>query len=118
MSEQEKAKCDLCGEDMPAGEEMFKIHGYSGDCPAPPLKKVDSTSDARTVNNVVRHEYRVLSDAEKAQVKAIKDKGAEMIGLIQSIPLKMPHGPASAELIQAQIKVEEAVFWAVKHITA
>lgn len=32
--------CELCGEPMPKGEEMFKYHGYSGDCPRPPLKKV------------------------------------------------------------------------------
>lgn len=25
---------------MPAGEEMFNFHGYSGPCPKPPLKKV------------------------------------------------------------------------------
>jgi hypothetical protein len=24
---------------MPPGEEMFKYHGYSGDCPKPPLPK-------------------------------------------------------------------------------
>lgn len=28
--------CELCGEPMPAGEEMFKYHGLSGDCPKPP----------------------------------------------------------------------------------
>lgn len=28
-------KCGLCGEPMPAGEEMFKFHGYSGPCPKP-----------------------------------------------------------------------------------
>jgi hypothetical protein len=33
------AKCDLCGEPMPEGEEMFKYHGYSGNCPKPPLPK-------------------------------------------------------------------------------
>lgn len=33
------AKCGICGEPMPAGEEMFKFHGYSGDCPKPPLPK-------------------------------------------------------------------------------
>lgn len=33
----EKATCQLCGEPMPAGEEMFKYHGYSGPCPKPPL---------------------------------------------------------------------------------
>lgn len=31
--------CELCGEPMPAGEEMFKYHGYSGPCPKPPLVK-------------------------------------------------------------------------------
>lgn len=31
--------CALCGEPMPAGEEMFKYHGYSGECPKPPLPK-------------------------------------------------------------------------------
>lgn len=31
-------KCELCGEPMPAGEEMFKYHGYSGPCPKPPLR--------------------------------------------------------------------------------
>jgi hypothetical protein len=32
------AKCSLCGEPMPAGEEMFKYHGYSGSCPKPVRK--------------------------------------------------------------------------------
>lgn len=32
----EIARCDLCGEPMPPGEQMFKIHWYSGDCPKPP----------------------------------------------------------------------------------
>ena len=31
--------CELCGEPMPLGEEMFKYHGYSGPCPKPPLPK-------------------------------------------------------------------------------
>lgn len=28
-----EATCELCGEPMPAGEQMFKFHGYSGPCP-------------------------------------------------------------------------------------
>jgi hypothetical protein len=28
-----KGMCGLCGEPMPAGEEMFKFHGLSGPCP-------------------------------------------------------------------------------------
>lgn len=35
----EVAKCAICGEPMPQGEEMFKYHGYSGDCQKPPLPK-------------------------------------------------------------------------------
>lgn len=31
--------CNLCGEPMPEGEEMFKYHGFSGSCPKPPLPK-------------------------------------------------------------------------------
>ena len=73
-------------------------------------ERVDSTSDARTVNNVMRHEYRVLSDAEKASMKAIKDKGLELHELIKGIG-------QSRELSLAATKTEEAVMWAVKHIT-
>lgn len=31
------SNCELCGEPMPKGEEMFKYHGSSGPCPKPPL---------------------------------------------------------------------------------
>jgi hypothetical protein len=33
------ARCGLCGEPMPPGEQMFQYHGYSGPCPKPPLPK-------------------------------------------------------------------------------
>ena len=39
MTDPVRSLCTLCGEPMPAGEEMFKFHGYSGPCPAPPLPK-------------------------------------------------------------------------------
>jgi hypothetical protein len=71
---------------------------------------VGSASDDRTANNVMRHEYRVLSDAEKAQMLAIKDKGAELLSLIDQVG-------GSRELSIAKTKTEEAVMWAVKHIT-
>lgn len=32
--------CEICGEPMPPGEEMFMYHGASGDCPKPPLPDV------------------------------------------------------------------------------
>ncbi len=71
---------------------------------------VDSTSDKRTVNNVMRHAYRVLTDEEKAQMQAIKDKGLELWNLIDSFG-------ASRELSLAKTASEESVMWAVKHIT-
>jgi hypothetical protein len=33
------SNCEICGEPMPPGEEMFKFHGYSCECPKPPLKR-------------------------------------------------------------------------------
>lgn len=73
------------------------------------LKTVDITSDARTVNNVMRHAYRVLSEEEKTTMQVVKDKGLELHELIS-------HIGSSRELSLANTKVEEAVMWAVKHI--
>lgn len=40
--------CELCGELMPTGEEMFKFHGYSGLCPRPPIKLEDPVERVAT----------------------------------------------------------------------
>lgn len=81
--------------------------------------QVESTSDQRTVNNTVRHQYRVLSDAEKAQMAAIKDKGAEFLELLHIVGGNPGvDRQSSRELSIAQTKIEEAVMWAVKHVTA
>ena len=71
---------------------------------------VNSTSDGRVVNNVMRHEYRVLSDEEKQAIQKIKDMGLEMHELIDGIG-------QSRELSLAKTKIEEAVMWGVKHLT-
>jgi hypothetical protein len=70
-----------------------------------------STDDARVQNNGLRHTYRVLSDAEKAQMVAIKDAGQTLLDLINA-------AGKSRELSIAVTKTEEAVMWAVKHVTA
>jgi hypothetical protein len=72
---------------------------------------MDSTSDERTANNMVRHEYRVLTDEEKAAMKDLKDMGLAFIELCNAIG-------NSRELSLAKTKMEEAVMWAVKHVTA
>ena len=73
--------------------------------------QVPSESDARTVNNAVRHTYRVLTDAEKATMVEIKDLGAAFIALIDT------QGSTRENSI-AKTKVEEAVMWAVKSLTS
>jgi hypothetical protein len=77
---------------------------------------VSSTSDERTVNNAssgdaVRHNYRVLSEDEKARMSTIKSCGQEFLDIIAQCG-------TSRELSIAKTKIEEAVMWAVKHVTA
>jgi hypothetical protein len=72
--------------------------------------RMNSADDSRTVNNVMRHEYRVLTDEEKRFMERIKNIGADFYLLLAGIG-------QSRELSLAKTKIEEAVMWAVKHIT-
>lgn len=72
---------------------------------------VDSASDDRTANNAVRHKYRVLTDAEKAQMVELKDIGAAFLAKCDEIG-------QSREMSLAKTNAEQAVMWAVKHVTA
>jgi hypothetical protein len=71
-----------------------------------------SENDKRIVNNTMRHEYRVLSDAEKAAMDRIKDWGANGMNVL------MDCVPVGRERSIAITKLEEAVMWAVKGLTA
>lgn len=62
----EKATCELCGEAMPPGEEMFKFHGYSGPCPKPPLPPSQSAQEPAIL--------RLVEEAERL-LKALPDYG-------------------------------------------
>lgn len=78
----------------------------TGDAP----QSIPSTDEARTINNTMRHQYKVLSDAEKHNMTVVKDIGLsfhEYLGNLGN----------SRELSLAKTKIEEAVMWAVKHIT-
>ena len=75
-----------------------------------PHSEFNSTNDERADNNVVRHEYRILTDAEKENMKKIKDMGADFIKFVDMFPNKR-------EYSLAKTKIEEAVMWAVKGLT-
>lgn len=71
---------------------------------------IKSESDDRTANNAVRHTYRSLTDDEKQQMVDLKDLGAAFIAKCQFIG-------ASREMALAITNAEQAVMWAVKHVT-
>jgi hypothetical protein len=93
---------------------MGEPHSTIVDGQAVPIASVASESDDRVVNNAgnaVRHAYRVLSDEEKKLMVEIKDLGAALLEKLAGIG-------SSREISIAKTKTEEAVMWAVKHITA
>lgn len=86
---------------------------------------VDSAGDARTVNNLMRHQYRVLSEDEKQAMVRIKDLGLDFVRELHLVGGSLHHFEVDGdrakqqwrELAIAQTKIEEAVMWAVKHLT-
>lgn len=87
--------------------------------------RVDGEGDDRTVNNAVRHQYRVLTEEEKAAMLRIKDAGAALIALIvEQDPVFGRNGRlvqehmclADRNLELARRHVEDAVMRAVRHI--
>lgn len=105
------------------GVEVAKLKSmaiaYLSDMASEPVE-VDATSDARTVNNSTRQQYRVLSDTEKAQVDSLKELGAMFIGLCHEIGGTDPEGEraGSRNLSLAITHAEDAVMRAVRHVTA
>ena len=85
------SKCEICGEPMPPGFEMFKFHGADGnDCPKPPLAKTEVMveyihRDTRDGEfwidiNVNRQPYQQLGPFEtKAERQRAHDDLLEML---------------------------------------
>lgn len=67
----EQSRCELCGEPMPEGEEMFNFHGYSGPCPKPmkPIvaPKVFTAAEVDAITKPLTEEITAL----RAQVEAL-----------------------------------------------
>ncbi len=75
------------------------------------MSKIDSTDDQRVESNTMRHQYRTLSEPEKTLVSAVKGAGDAFLEALKSCP-------QGRETALARTKIEEAVFWAVKGVTA
>jgi hypothetical protein len=76
--ERDAARCELCGEPMPVGEEMFKFHGYSGSCPKPPLQKTRPKSSWELRAEAAEARVTEL-EATLARVTAEKDEAQAQI---------------------------------------
>lgn len=83
------------------------------------MSTVNSTSDERVINNVMRHNYRVLAANEKLLMQELKDLGLQFYNLLHKVGDTScdQERLASRELSLAATKIEEAVMWGVKHIT-
>ena len=75
------------------------------------MNKFDSGSDERANQDPVRKSYRKLTEDEVAQMHDLKDKGQAFIDACNALG-------ASRELSLAITNAEQAVMWAVKHVTA
>lgn len=78
--------------------------------------EIPSTSDDRTKNNSTRLKYRLLTDEEKAAIDWFKQTG-EAFDKYCAENIAAEAG-SKRELEIARFKIEEAVMWAVKGITA
>lgn len=80
-----------------------------------------STDNRRVTNNIMRHNYRTLSDTEKKQMDELKDAGLAFVQLLHRVggtdPAPNDARQSSRYLSLSQTAIEEAVMWAVKHVT-
>lgn len=77
-------RCEICGEMMPRGEEMFKFHGYSGPCPKPPLSH--SKKSAIQIASVI-----VNSSFPEAQDQNIRCMAEAVVKLTEENAKKSEH---------------------------
>ena len=66
-------KCELCGEPMPEGEEMFKFHGYSGPCPKSPTRKIQMSNFRRENRYIVIKMKDALKYLTPAQFRELSN---------------------------------------------
>lgn len=79
---------------------------------------IDAAGNDRTANNAVRHQYRQLTEAEKAQMVEVKDLAAAFIAKCHEIDGTLEGDPIeSRDLALAVDHAQDAAMRAVRHIT-
>jgi hypothetical protein len=84
----DRPKCELCGELMPDGEEMFKFHGYSGPCPKPPLPQALTSSTQDRIAELERERDELSQMASDANLWAEKQGQLAMRALAENRALR------------------------------
>ena len=114
MMIQQLAKCKLCGEPMPPGEEMFARHGHSGPCPEPKNPDVAVVAQARA--EALLGEGRTI-----AQILAAK---CEICGSPTEFDDGLCDNHAHLSLLamrqtvgELQRELAEEVLWADSHVS-
>lgn len=77
------SKCELCGEPLPEGEQMFKFHGYSGPCPKPPLPRPAPSPNVFATTHLIDDiTAKIIRSgvAASADLKVIKAAVADVLG--------------------------------------
>ena len=94
----DKPRCEVCGEPMPEGEEMFKIHGYSGNCPKPPLPQALTSSTQDRIAELERERDELSQMASDANLWAEKQGQLAMRALAENRALREALKAARYEL--------------------
>lgn len=85
--------CIVCGNPMPAGEEMFLYHGYSGKCQAPPMREWLDRPFKETSQIIVEHHIARVRREEMVGTRhpvriegvVMSDVGDELVYILDAI---------------------------------
>jgi hypothetical protein len=99
--------CQLCGEPMPPGEEVFQYHGFSGPCPKP-------TKEATPVNPEVPEMFvpspdRMLKWFEYAHLPEKLQAISKPFGdLAHRLATDVPSGPERTVALRKLLEAKDA----------
>lgn len=68
------------------------------------------------MSDVMRSQYREMTEAEKAQILELKHMGENFCNLCDA--LRSPNPDIDLCFIEAKINMQQAVMWATKGVTA